>query len=201
MTTDRADGHSKLVYDKATRTIKTVDPHPETAHQTDRDRGFAEGVSAACDVLWKERLAQTEANNAAWVECTPTIGLAIEKALYDAENLIRQLAARPGVGADDPGCNDFKRIEAAENSLREMQEAYWSSFGNGRVRPMERAYIERAFLELWPIINALAPDGSFEATYIFGRLWNAQTPEFQERYNKHMDRANAAAPSVRGDES
>lgn len=27
----RKDGHSKLVYDKATRTIVRVDPHPETA--------------------------------------------------------------------------------------------------------------------------------------------------------------------------
>ena len=28
--TERKQGHSKLVYDKATRTIKTIDPHPES---------------------------------------------------------------------------------------------------------------------------------------------------------------------------
>lgn len=33
--TERRDGHSKLVWDKETRSFKTVDPHPETWRQSD----------------------------------------------------------------------------------------------------------------------------------------------------------------------
>ena len=50
-----------------------------------------EAIEAACNALWKERLAQSEANNAGWVDCVPTIGLEIEKALHEAENLVRAL--------------------------------------------------------------------------------------------------------------
>lgn len=49
-------------------------------------------VERCAQVLDNERLEQADANNAAWVDCEPTIGLHIEKAYAEAARMIRALA-------------------------------------------------------------------------------------------------------------
>lgn len=48
-------------------------------------------IEAAALTIEVDCMEQAEANNAGWVDCVPTIGLAIEKALADVASLVRAL--------------------------------------------------------------------------------------------------------------
>ncbi len=78
-------------------------------------------IEAACNALWKERLAQSEANNAGWVDCVPTIGLEIEKALHEAENLVRALKRPEAV---DDGSHVVTYETMTPDQIKEIIQEY-----------------------------------------------------------------------------
>lgn len=59
--TERRDGHSKIVYDKETRSLKTVDPHPETSDPISLRRQALEELERQNADLRKQLGKRTEA--------------------------------------------------------------------------------------------------------------------------------------------